>query len=662
MSNQELSIKNIEDNMYFFNKGKHYHAYRFLGAHKMASSPQDGYRFTTWAPQAKSVAIEGDFNQWQPQALERVGETGAWTTVIKEAAEWDLYKFVIEGRDGLVKEKQDPFAFASEVPPKTASVIQDPTNYSWNDEKWLQTRRQKNLYQSPINIYEVHQSSWQRHADGRAYSFDDLRKELIPYVKEMGYTHIEFMPLTEHPLEASWGYQVSGYYSIAGRYGHDFDPLKRFVDAAHQAGIGVIMDWVPGHFVINDDAMANFDGGPTFEYSDPRRAKNIRWGTLNFDLGKNQVQSFLISNAIYWLEEFHFDGLRVDAVSNMLYLDYDEGDWTPNIYGNNVNLEGVDFIRRLNKEIFLRDPSYLMIAEESTAWPGVTQSIDQGGLGFNFKWNMGWMNDTLKFFKLDPLSRSYNYRLITFTFMYMFDENFILPFSHDEVVHGKESLLGKMPGDNRYRQFANLRLMEGYRMVYPGKKLSFMGNEIGQFLEWRFYEGLEWETLSREYNLEFQDYISTLNQLYLSEKALHHYDLSAKGIIFLEADNPDESIVAFIRKGEELSDCVICIFNFTPVERHNYRLGVPLPGSYRILLNSEMKEFGGNWLYQKEIFQTEDKAHQKQDYSIELVLPSLSLLLLVPDTIDEEALAKLQAKAAKGNSQQTSNQLSKFNS
>lgn len=630
----QLTKDQLATEMYYFNLGNHFSAYHFLGAKPCRDeSGQEGYRFTVWAPRAKTVAIIGSFNQWQEEALEAVGETGAWTIFKAGAKEWDLYKFVITDQAGRKKEKQDPFAFASEVPPKTASVIQNLPHYDWQDAEWLAERRKAKRYDRPLNIYEVHMSSWRRHPDGSAYSFDDLRKELIPYVKEMGYTHIEFMPLMEHPLEASWGYQISGYFSIAGRFGHDFEPLMRFVDACHQAGIGVLVDWVPGHFVRNDDALAYYDGTPCFEFQDPQRAVNNRWGTYNFDLGKSQVHSFLISNAIFWLEEFHVDGLRVDAVSNMLYLDYDIGDWQPNRYGNNVNLEGVDFLRRLNQEIFLRDDSYLMIAEESTAWDGVTRPTSEGGLGFNFKWNMGWMNDTLNFFSLDPIHRSHHYKLVNFTFMYMFHENFILPFSHDEVVHGKESLLGRMPGQTRYDEFSNLRTLEGYRMCYPGKKLSFMGNEIGQFLEWRFYSQLEWEDLDRPYNREYQHYIQCLNQLYQDQAALHQLDLSPEGIRFLEADDDQETTAAFIRKSQDPEDFIVCAYNFTPVERQNYRLGVPYPGTYRVLLNSEMQEFGGNWEYQQETYTAEQMPHQGFDYSLSVVLPSLSTFLLKPDQL-----------------------------
>lgn len=633
----ETTVQDIHlaEEMYFFNIGNHYEAYKFLGAKKLFNH-KEGYRFTVWAPKAIAVYLEGDFTDWNEMQMKKVADTGAWTIVSLDAKEWDLYKFVIEDQHGERREKQDPFAFASEIPPKNASVIQDIPSYEWQDQKWIKQRKKMDMFASPINIYEVHMASWKRHADGSAYTFSDLQRELIPYVKRMGYTHIEFMPLMEHPLEASWGYQISGYFSIAGRFGHDFGPLMAFVDACHQEGIGVILDWVPGHFVVNDDALANYDGTPTYEYQDPNRANNVRWGTKNFDLGRNQVQSFLISSAVFWLETFHFDGIRVDAVSNMLYLDYDIGPWQPNKYGHNVNLEGLEFLRKLNTEILRRDASYLMIAEESTAWSGVTKPTSHGGLGFSFKWNMGWMNDTLKFFGIDASGRAYHYKLINFTFMYMHNENFILPFSHDEVVHGKHSLLGKMPNHNRYEMFANLRVLEGYRLLYPGKKLSFMGNEIGQFLEWRFYEGLEWSSLDREFNSEFQAYIAKLNDLYKTLPALHEQDNQTEGITIIEADDDRETTLSFIRHGKETSNILVCAFNFTPIERHNYRIGVPYPGTYKVILNSEMNTFGGNWESQSTFFETEEVPHKGQPYSLRIILPSLAAFALTPHNIQIE--------------------------
>ncbi|MDO4680354.1 MAG: 1,4-alpha-glucan branching protein GlgB [Aerococcus sp.] len=642
----KLTYDNIEHNMYFFNHGTNFAAEKFLGAKPATLNGEEGYRFTVWAPHAKSVGLAGEFNDWQPEPMEAVGETGAWTLFSKDAKQWDMYKFTIEDQSGNIHWKQDPFAFAFEIPPLTASVIQDfPYDYEWDDQDWIKQRKDKGNYEhDALSIYEVHQSSWRTHADGSAYSFDELADELIPYVKKMGYTHIEFMPLTDHPLDASWGYQTSGYFSIAGRYNHDFEPLMRFINRAHHEGIGVLVDWVPSHFVVNADSLALYDGTPTYEYVDPDRARNIRWGTINFDLGKPQVRSFLISNALFWLEYFHFDGMRIDAVSNMLYLDYDDGPWKPNRYGTNKNLEGIDFLQCLNEEVKGRDPSLLMIAEESSVFEGVTKPVKEGGLGFDYKWNMGWMNDTLEFFSLDPIYRSYNYRRITFTFMYMFSEHYVLPFSHDEVVHGKHSILGRMPGESRYNQFANLRVLSGYKMTYPGKKLTFMGNEIGVYLEWRFYEGLEWDSLEREYNSEYHHYIQTINHLYQEKSAFYYQDLSQDGITFLEADDPDQTIIGYIRNGEHKTDKAICLFNFTPVERDHYRIGVPYPGTYRVLLNSEMNEFGGKWDHQVEEFHTEDIPHQRQPYSVVVTLPGESTFILEPKDVDTTATPKAKAE------------------
>jgi 1,4-alpha-glucan branching enzyme len=447
----------------------------------------------------------------------------------------------------------------------------------------------------------------------------------------MGYTHIEFMPLMEHPLEASWGYQITGYFAVAARYGNLLE-LRDFVEEAHKEGVGVIMDWVPGHFCKNDYALSYFDGTPTFEYADPNRAINNRWGTLNFDLGKAQVHSFLISNAIFWLQEFHFDGIRVDAVSNMLYLDYDEGPWTPNEDGSNHNRQGIEFLKKMNTKVFERHPDTYMIAEESTAWANVTKPIETGGLGFNYKWNMGWMNDSLRFFEMDPLFRKDNFNLITFSFMYAFNENFILPISHDEVVHGKQSLLGKMPGD-RYKQFAGLRTLQAYMMAHPGKKLNFMGNEIGQFLEWRFYDQIEWGVLNNEFNPEFQHYIKTLNHLYKDTKALHEVDDAHTGLEILDADNNLESVLSFVRTGEKPRDFLIVVCNFTPVERRNFRVGVPYEGHYEVLLNTEMKEFGGTWTENLPEMITSLDGMNRQPFSIEFTLPALGVLFIKPKRV-----------------------------
>lgn len=621
----------LEKELYLFNNGTHFESYRIMGSKPSLEDGCEGWRFTVWAPNAKRVSLVGDFSDWSPVPMEKIGETGGWSVFSKDAAEGQCYKYLIEDQNGNTAYKIDPYAFAFEVPPKDASIIQHLPEKKWRDGRWFANKKRKVIYKKPINVYEVHFSSWKKHADGSSYSFQELSETLIPYVKEMGYTHIELMPIMEHPLEASWGYQTTGYYAVAARYGNVLE-FRDFVEAAHQQGIGVIVDWVPGHFCRNDYALAYYDGTPTYEYQDTNRAVNHRWGTLNFDLGKNQVHSFLISNAVFWLEEFHIDGIRVDAVSNMLYLDYDEGPWTPNEDGSNDNKQGVSFLKKLNTVIFNRDPDTLMVAEESTAWKNITKPIEQGGLGFNYKWNMGWMNDSLKFFSMDPLFRKDHFNLITFSFMYTFNENYILPLSHDEVVHGKDSLLGKVPGD-RYNQFATLRNMQAYMIAHPGKKLNFMGNEIGQFLEWRFYEELEWSALNYEFNSEYQFFIKELNQLYLQQKALHELDHSWEGTEIIDADNHLETVLSFIRKSEKERDFLIIVCNFTPVERRNFRVGVPYEGIYEELFNTEMQEYGGTWTKHQEEMRTIAEPFKKLPHSIQLTVPAMGAVYLRPKRI-----------------------------
>lgn len=622
--------EHLQENIYYFNEGNHYSAYQFLGSKYSCEQGVEGFRFSVWAPNAYAVYLQGDFNCWTNQVMERL-EGGVWSLFVNEACEGQCYKYGIDHGNGHIEYKMDPFGFRFEIAPKDATIVHEMGEYEWHDQTWLRSRAKKNLYEMPIQIYEVHATSWKQHMDGVPYSFDELADELIPYVKEMGYTHIEFMPIMDHPLDASWGYQITGYYAICGRYG-DFNGFKRFVDRAHQAGIGVLMDWVPGHFCRNSYALSYFDGTPTFEYQDPNRANNVGWGTLNFDLGKNQVQSFLISNAMFWLKEFHLDGLRVDAVSNMLYLDFDQGPWTPNEDGTNENRQGVAFLRKLNTTIKRQLPDVLMIAEESTSREGITHSIEEGGLGFDYKWNMGWMNDTLKFFEMDPLYRPASLRLITFVFVYQFKERYILPYSHDEVVHGKNSMLGKIGGD-RYNQFATLRTIHGYMMAQPGKKLHFMGNEIGQFLEWRFYSGLEWCDLNNEFNKEYQHYMKTVNHIGQTYKALHQLDHSPEGFEGLDADNLEEGVLTFLRKGKAPRDFLIIACNFVPVERQQTRIGVPFKGQYEVLLNSEMAEFGGSWQENLPVMKTEDIPFNGQPYSIECVIPALSVLYIKPKRI-----------------------------
>lgn len=620
----------LSEHIYHFNHGNHEAAYQFLGCHKVDQDGVTGYRFAIWAPHAANVYILGDFNHWQNEPLSHI-EAGVWAGIIEGAERSQCYKVGIDHGNGHIEYKIDPFGFNFEIAPKDATVVWGLEDFEWSDQVWMNQQWRKNSVHSPLNIYEVHASSWRRHPDGRTYTFAELAESLIPYVKEMGYTHIEMMPLMDHPLDASWGYQITGYYAVCGRYG-TLEEFKDFVNQAHQAGIGVIMDWVPGHFCRNANALAYYDGTPTFEYQDVNRANNVGWGTLNFDLGKNQVQSFLISNAMFWLKECHLDGLRVDAVSNMLYLDFDQGPWTPNEDGSNHNRQGVAFLQKLNTTIKDHLPHVLMIAEESTDWKGITHAVSEGGLGFDYKWNMGWMNDTLRFFETDPYYRPQNFRLITFVFMYQYNERYVLPFSHDEVVHGKKSLLDKIPG-NRETQFETLRLLHGYMMAQPGKKLHFMGNELGQYLEWRYYSELEWKDLSFEFNREYQHYMKTLNQIGRDYKALHYYDTEPAGLTVLDADNVEQAVLTMMRQGKAKRDFLIIALNFIPVERQEYRIGVPYKGEYEVLLNSQMQEFGGRWTENLPVMKTEEVPHDGQPYSIVTTVPSLGVLYIKPKRV-----------------------------
>ena len=620
----------LSEHIYHFNHGNHEAAYQFLGCHKVDQDGVTGYRFAIWAPHAANVYILGDFNHWQNEPLIHI-EAGVWAGIIEGAERSQCYKVGIDHGNGHIEYKIDPFGFNFEIAPKDATVVWGLEDFEWSDQVWMNQQWRKNSVHSPLNIYEVHASSWRRHPDGRTYTFAELADSLIPYVKEMGYTHIEMMPLMDHPLDASWGYQITGYYAVCGRYG-TLEEFKDFVNQAHQAGIGVIMDWVPGHFCRNANALAYYDGTPTFEYQDVNRANNVGWGTLNFDLGKNQVQSFLISNAMFWLKECHLDGLRVDAVSNMLYLDFDQGPWTPNEDGSNHNRQGVAFLQKLNTTIKDHLPHVLMIAEESTDWKGITHAVSEGGLGFDYKWNMGWMNDTLRFFETDPYYRPQNFRLITFVFMYQYNERYVLPFSHDEVVHGKKSLLDKIPG-NRETQFETLRLLHGYMMAQPGKKLHFMGNELGQYLEWRYYSELEWKDLSFEFNREYQHYMKTLNHIGKDYKALHYYDTEPAGLTVLDADNVEQAVLTMMRQGKAKRDFLIIALNFIPVERQEYRIGVPYKGEYEVLLNSQMQEFGGRWTENLPVMKTEEVPHDGQPYSIVTTVPSLGVLYIKPKRI-----------------------------
>ena len=600
-----------------------------FGAHLEARDGVEGCAFRVWAPMASAVAVTGDFCQWETEAcpMEPEGE-GVWIGFVPHIKQYDTYKYAITGPDGTVRLKADPFAFHAETRPGTGSKVYDLSGYSWGDAAWMNWRRRHLVYENAMNVYEVHLGSWRRTGEGEFLSYPDIARYLVPYVKEMGFTHVELMPVTEHPLDASWGYQCTGYFAATSRFGtpHDFMYL---VDELHKAGIGVILDWVPAHFPKDAFGLYEFDGTPCYEYADPRKGEHADWGTRVFDYGKKEVQDFLIASALFWMEEFHLDGLRVDAVASMLYLDYGrkDGEWLPNPYGGKENLEAVAFLKRLNETVFASHPDVLMIAEESTAWPQVTHPTDKGGLGFNLKWNMGWMNDMLHYMKLDPYFRQFNHKDVTFSLMYAFSENFVLPLSHDEVVHMKGSLLNKMPGNN-LEKAANLRAFYGYMLAHPGKKLLMMGSEFGQWNEWHYEYSLDWHLLDQrdedgDLHRNLKAFFEAANAFYLSHSALWQQDFSWNGFEWLCADDQNANTVAFLRrdkKGREL--IVIC--NFSPVHRKGYRLGVPVAGRYEAVFNSDDAAFGGTGKGDHVPLKTERIPCHGREQSLTLDLPPLS--------------------------------------
>ena len=613
---------NLDEAMYTFGTGENFHLQNYLGVHELEG--EEGFVFRVWAPHAEQIQVIGDFTGWFDEPLDMTkNHIGVWEVSSALPQEGQLYKFLVKRKGGQVVEKMDPFATYLEPRPGTGAVIRKKKTKKWKDGLWMGRRKRFGFQKRPVNIYEAHASSWKLKEDGQPYTFKELKEELIPYLVEMNYTHVEFMPLMAHPLGMSWGYQLMGYFAFEHTYGTPED-FQDFVEACHQNNIGVLVDWVPGHYTQNDDALAYFDGTPTFEYQDHDRAHNYRWGALNFDLGKNQVQSFLISSALYWIENYHIDGIRVDAVSNMLYLDYDEGPWMPNKDGGNRNLEGYGFLQKLNREIKKRYPDVMMVAEESTAATPITQPIEEGGLGFDFKWNMGWMNDILKFYEEDPVYRQYDFNLMTFSFMYCFNENYALPFSHDEVVHGKKSMMHKMWGD-RYNQFAGLRNLYTYQLCHPGKKLLFMGSEFGQFLEWKFDYQLEWNNLEDEMNQKMQAFTSHMNGFYKDHKSLWQIDDSYDGIEIIDADNRAESVLSFIRKDDkgDKGDFLVCVFNLAPVERQDFTIGLPVAGIYQEVLNTEMEEFGGVWKEGNPETRTQKAKWKDYENTLSFTLPAL---------------------------------------
>ena len=597
-------------------------AYRFLGCHAQNRDGVDGFVFRTWAPQAQSVRVTGDFNFWNEEDLpmQPVG-CGVWEAFSRFAQPGQRYKLCIKTKDGRTVYKTDPYGNRCGVLPDTASIIEAEDGFVWHDGLYRARRRKEKILNRPVNIYEVHAGSWKRHEDGSVLSFRELAQQLVPYVRDMGYTHIELLPVMEYPYDPSWGYQITCYYAPTHRYGAPED-LKYFIDEAHRAGIGVILDWVPAHFPKDANGLYEFDGTCCYELSDPTMNEHPDWTTRIYDYGKPEVRSFLISNACYWISQFHADGIRVDAVASMLYLDYNRPNYKPNRFGGRENLEAIDFLRQLNAAAFRVDPAVMMIAEESTAFPLITKPDYDGGLGFLFKWNMGWMNDMLQYMSLDPLYRKGDHNALTFSMTYAFSENFILPLSHDEVVHGKCSLIGKMPG-NYDDKFNNLRVLYAYQMAHPGKKLNFMGSEFAQFIEWNFKQGLDWLLLDYEKHRKMQQFVKTLNRFYLENRELWEVDTGWDGYEWIEPDDRDRSVIAFRRKDRKGRELVV-VCNFCPVLRENYRLGLPKQGWYVPVLNTDDEAFGG-YGFAPETVRTEKKPSHGQAQSGLFRVPPMSV-------------------------------------
>jgi 1,4-alpha-glucan branching enzyme len=620
--------------LYLLGEGTHWRSYERLGAHPRTVDGVSGVNFAVWAPNAESVSVVGDFNFWDRRnhAMRKHIPSGVWEMFVPDIKVGAHYKFSVKFRGGHVVEKCDPYGFAAEIPPRTANIVTNLDSYHWNDAEWIARRPQHNALDAPLSIYEVHLGSWRRDPGdpGRWLSYRELAPQLAEYCRQMGYTHVQLLPISEHPFTGSWGYQTTGYYAATSRYGTPQD-FMHFVDTLHQHGVGVIIDWVPAHYPKDDHGLRHFDGTALYEHADPRKGEHPDWGTMIFNYGRTEVRNFLLSNALFWLDKFHVDGLRVDAVASMLYLDYSrkEGEWEPNCFGGRENLEAIDFLKKFNEEVHLQYPGVLTIAEESTAWTGVSRPTYLGGLGFSLKWNMGWMNDTREYMHKDPIHRKFHHDELTFSLIYAFTENFCLPLSHDEVVHGKGSLLDQMPGD-LWQRFANLRLMYGYMWTHPGKKLLFMGGEFGQWYEWNHNESLQWHLLQWQSHQGVQRYMADLNALYRREPALHQVDFDWFGFEWIDCHNWQDSIVAYIRKAKDPQDYVIVCCNFTPVPRIGYKIGVPEACFYQEISNSDSTFYGGSDRGNGGGIQAVPHESHGRPASMEVTLPPLATVVFKP--------------------------------
>ena len=619
--------------LHLLGEGRHWKSYEKLGSQLHVVDGVAGVNFAVWAPNAEALSLVGDFNGWDGRnhAMQRRVPSGIWELFVPGIGAGTLYKYRVHA-DGSFSDRADPYGFGAEVPPRTASKVVDLASHSWRDQEWTTQRAAQNSLSAPLSIYEVHLGSWRRPGTDphRWLSYADLERELVPYCLEMGFTHVEFLPPMEHPFSASWGYQTIGLFAATSRFGSPQD-LMSLIDALHRAGVGVIVDWVPAHFPRDGHGLRRFDGTALYEHEDPRKGEHPDWGTLIFNYGRNEVANYLVSSALFWLDRYHVDGLRVDAVASMLYLDYSrkDGEWVPNCHGGRENLEAVEFIKSFNIQVHSHHPGVLTIAEESTSWAGVSRPTYVGGLGFSLKWNMGWMNDTLRYMRHDPVHRKYHHDELTFSLIYAFHENFVLPLSHDEVVHGKGSLLDQMPGDV-WQKFANLRLFYSYMWCHPGKKLLFMGGEFGQWQEWNFDESLDWHLLAGESHRGLSRAVADLNNLVRREPALHELDFDGGGFEWIDCHNWHDSVLVFVRRGSKSHDCLVVCCNFTPVLRHGYRIGLPAAGDYEEVFNSDSSWYGGSNAGNSGPIQSAAMPHHGREHSLTMTLPPLAVVVLKP--------------------------------